>query len=322
MPGEIPPLSELLAWTTDHLIAGATDMDATADRWETVFIGMSKDLRSAGWEGESATGARIRIASDHTQVSEGAEKLRAGATVARSGASDVLSAQNRLRYAIEDANEAGFNVYENCTVEDTTGRGGAARHAQAEQFATDIYGRAKHLVAVDIQVSRRISQTTGDVGNYFNFHEEDGSGNRGKPKIHLVDHKTGGDDPSSIHNSDDVHRKVDPLPPGRHPNVKVLETSEQIRQLYDELTQNATPIPPGSYPGEWKVLEDGTKIGFRTDSKFGGPTTEVWYPGSKDSVDIHLRDRPAKEPISIGALIITLIAGLGSLATAPHLVGH
>lgn len=320
IPGGIPPLSELLGWTIDYLIAGATHMEATADRWEDVFLSMWRDVHTVDWQGETAEAARLRLTSDKTQVSHGAEKLRAGANVARSGASDVLSAQNQLRYVIEDAHEAGFSVYEDCTAEDNAVGGGVARQAEAKQFATKIYSRARNLVGVDRQVSHRLNQTVGDIGNYFNFNEADNPTGRG-PKIHLVDHKTSGDD-ASIRNSDDVRRRVDPLPPGKHPNVKVLDTPEEIRHLYEELTKNATSVPSGSYPGEWQVLEDGTKIGFRSDSKFGGPTTEIWYPGSKDSVDVHLRDRPEKETLGIGALIITLIAGLGSLATAPHLVGH
>lgn len=108
----------------------------------------------------------------------------------------------------------------------------------------------------------------------------------------------------SVHNSQDVHDIVDPLPPGEHPNVKVLPTPEQIRGLYDQLTQNATPLPTGGYGygrGEWAQLPDGTKIGYRPDSKFGGPTVEIWYPG-EPKVDVHLpkekvpKPQPAPQP--------------------------
>ena len=104
----------------------------------------------------------------------------------------------------------------------------------------------------------------------------------------------------SVHNSQDVHNIVDPLPPGEHPGVKVLPTPEQIRDLYNQLTQNATPLPPGSYgygQGEWAVLPDGTKIGYRPTSKFGGPTTEIWYPdGTKTDVHLPKEEVPKPQP--------------------------
>jgi hypothetical protein len=172
--GGLPPLSELLAWTTHHLIDGATCMEGTADRWESIFTGMWQDVHTIDWQGETADATRARLTSDKNQVSGGAEKLRAGARVARPAASDVLSAQNRLRYAIEDAAEAGFNVYDDGSVEDTQVGGGADRQIQAQQFATTIYSRAKHLVGVDTHVSRRLNDTVGDIGNYFVFDEPDG----------------------------------------------------------------------------------------------------------------------------------------------------
>ncbi|WP_158019442.1 hypothetical protein [Mycolicibacter sinensis] len=69
-------------------------------------------------------------------------------------------------------------------------------------------------------------------------------------------------------------------------------TPEQIRIFYENLTENATRVPgPPSYPGEWQVLEDGTRIAYRENSKFGGPTIEIQYPDG-EKVDIHLEERP------------------------------
>jgi hypothetical protein len=99
--------------------------------------------------------------------------------------------------------------------------------------------------------------------------------------------------PGDVKDANDVHRLVDPLPPGRHPGVKTLPNTAAIEALYRQLTQESVPGPPSTYPGEWRVLEDGTKIGLRTTSKFGGPTVEIWYPdGAK--ADIHLAEPPAE----------------------------
>lgn len=105
----------------------------------------------------------------------------------------------------------------------------------------------------------------------------------------------------SVHNSHDVHRIVDPLPPGRHPDVKTLPTPAEIRRLYEQLTENGKPLPPGTYNGEWAVLEDGTRIGYRPNSKWGGPTVEIWYPG-EPKVDVHLPEReenPQPSPVPV-----------------------
>jgi hypothetical protein len=101
----------------------------------------------------------------------------------------------------------------------------------------------------------------------------------------------GSDAGLSVRNAEDVHRVVDPLPPGRHPNVKTLPTPEAITGLYGQLTQDSAPGPPSTYPGQWRVLEDGTKVGLRPTSKFGGPTVEIWYPGGLKT-DVHLEERP------------------------------
>jgi hypothetical protein len=101
----------------------------------------------------------------------------------------------------------------------------------------------------------------------------------------------------SVHNAQDVHDIVDPLPPGRNPGVKELPTPEEIRGLFDQLIQNASPVsPPTTYPGEEKQLGDGTKIRYRDTSGWGGPTIDITYPdGSK--VAVHLPDKsPPSEP--------------------------
>lgn len=108
----------------------------------------------------------------------------------------------------------------------------------------------------------------------------------------------------SVQNAQDVHNIVDPLPPGERKGVKVLPTPEQIANLYNQLTQNATPLPTGTYGkgfGKWASLPDGTRIGYRPESESGGPTVEIWYPDGRET-DVHLpkvkppKPQPAPEP--------------------------
>lgn len=105
----------------------------------------------------------------------------------------------------------------------------------------------------------------------------------------------------SVRNSKDVHRIVDPLPPGKNPGVKTLPTPDEIRRLYEQLTENGKPIPSGTYPGERSLLEDGTEIKYRPTSKWGGPTVEIRYSDGT-SVDVHLPERAEKpEPSPVPA---------------------
>ena len=109
----------------------------------------------------------------------------------------------------------------------------------------------------------------------------------------------------SVQNAQDVHKIVDPLPPGKHKGVHELPTPQQILDLYNQLTENATPLPTGTYGkgfGKWATLPDGTRIGYRPESESGGPTVEIWDPGdTKPKTSVHLPEetptpQPAPEP--------------------------
>lgn len=95
----------------------------------------------------------------------------------------------------------------------------------------------------------------------------------------------------SVHDARDVHREVDPLPPGKNPGVKELPTPEEIRRLYEQLTENAGSAPRSTYPGDERMLEDGTRIGYRPNSGSGGPTVDIRYPDGT-RVKVHLPEPP------------------------------
>lgn len=81
----------------------------------------------------------------------------------------------------------------------------------------------------------------------------------------------------------------------------MLPTPEQIGDLYNQLTQNATPLPPGTYGkglGKWATLPDGTRIGYRPDNESGGPVVEIWDPGDNiPKTKVHLpKETPTPEP--------------------------
>jgi guanyl-specific ribonuclease Sa len=99
------------------------------------------------------------------------DQLQAAATAARSGASELDAARSQVRYAVEDARSAGFEVGEDLSVTDRMTGGSAAqmvaRQAAAEAHAANIGGRAAQLISADAQVATRVSAAVAGVGNTF-----------------------------------------------------------------------------------------------------------------------------------------------------------
>lgn len=161
--------SQIRAWSTEHLTNAATYWSQTADQWEDVFLTMRNQSHAIGWLGAGGDGLRQRTGSDLTTVSTKADQLRQAAGVARSGASDISSAKQRVLFAIEDPQNAGFDVGEDLSVSYTDHGGSAAqqaaRQAQAEQMASEIWSRAEQLEGVDSKVAGQITSAASDVGN-------------------------------------------------------------------------------------------------------------------------------------------------------------
>lgn len=161
-------LSQVRAWTTEHLVNAASYWSKTADQWEDVFLQMRNQSYSITWKGAGGDGLRQRTGADLSVVSGKADQLRKAAGIARNGASDIGAAQRRVLYAVEDAQNAGFTVGEDLSVTDTrsstTPADHAARQARAEAFAGDIRARAEQLEGVDRKVARELTTTTADLG--------------------------------------------------------------------------------------------------------------------------------------------------------------
>src|SRR6185312_1633199 len=148
------------------------------------------------------------------------------------------------------------------------------RQVQAQSMATDIRARAGTLAALDKKVAADISAQAMGVGA-IDFPEA-----------------PPGADALGVKNAQDVHHIVDPLPPGRNPPVKMVPNGG-TPGLYAILTENGTPIPPGTYPGQVSVLEDGTRISWRDSSRSGGGTIDIVYP---DGSSAKIHEYPAPKP--------------------------
>lgn len=234
-----------------------------------------------------------------------ADQLRATAKVARSGASDLYAARSRVRYAVEDAHTAGFNVGENLSVTDRSTGGSAAqravRQAEAQTFAGDIRQRAAQLIGLDQQVAGKVTAAVAGIRNTFSQNPAFGA----PPKdnhVHEVDNHTFKQDPApppdpgaappwgnlpSPRTIDDVRDALRQLRKGKNPPVRELDTPDEIEKFWDWLGKNAHDLPPRGDVTR-KVLDDGTEISLRPGSSSGGTTIEVINPGPGKNPKVHL----------------------------------
>lgn len=202
MPGVagVPGLSALLAWPTDHLTEAADYWETVSERTFGIAHQVWRDALSADWRGAAADTLRSATHADMTSTSAVADQLRAAASVARGGASDLSAARSRVRYAVEDAHSAGFDVGEDLSIRDRTVGGStaqrAARQAQARALAGDIRQRAAQLVSLDQEVAGKITAAVAGVRDTF---PQDPTANRPSTDGHVrgVDNHTFKDAPSS-----------------------------------------------------------------------------------------------------------------------------
>jgi hypothetical protein len=161
----LPGLSELLAWPTDHLMEGAEYWEAIAGRWYEAFTRVWQESLSADWKGAAADALRARTYADKLKVSGLVDQLQEGAVVARKGASDLSAARSEVRYAVDVARAAGFEVGEHLSVTDRFTSGTAARHAQANVLAAEIRRRAVQLIGVDQRVACGVTGALNGIRN-------------------------------------------------------------------------------------------------------------------------------------------------------------
>jgi hypothetical protein len=302
----LPGLSQLLAWPTEHLTDAAEHWEAVAERNYGLANQVWRDSSSVDWQGNAADALRTATHSDMITVSAAADQLQTAAKVARSGASDLYAARSRLRYALEDAQTAGFDVDEEGSVIDRSTAGSAAqraaRQAQAEALAANIRRRAAQLVAIDQQVAGNITAAVAGIRDTFPQSPTPPTPPPPrKPNIQAVDRHwkqdpappPGADadspwkDLPSPRTMQDVRDALRQLRKGKNPPVRELDTPDEVRDFWDWLTGSAGDLPPRGDTAR-KVLDDGTEINLRPDSSSGGPTIEVVTPGSGKNPKVHL----------------------------------
>src|SRR5690348_15645697 len=114
----VPGLSALMAWPTDHLTEAASHWEAVGERSYGLAHGVWSDALGADWRGEAVDALQTATHADMLTTSGVVDQLQDAASVARSGASELEAARSQLRYAISDAQSAGYEVGENLSVTD------------------------------------------------------------------------------------------------------------------------------------------------------------------------------------------------------------
>ena len=188
-----PSLSALLAWPTEHLTEAAEHWEAVGGRCYGVANQVWRDALSVDWQGAAVDTLRSSTHADMMTTSAVADQLHGAAKVARSGASDLYAARSRVRYTVEDARTAGFDVSEDLSITDRLTGGSpvqrAARHAQAQVFAGDIRRRTTQLVGLDQQVAGKITAAVAGIRTTFPQKSPFGTPQKDN-RVHAVDNHT------------------------------------------------------------------------------------------------------------------------------------
>jgi hypothetical protein len=347
----VPGLSALLSWPTEHLTEAAAHWENVGDRSYGVAHGVWSDALGVDWSGNTADALRTDTHADLMTTSGVVDQLQEAASVARSGASELDAARSQVRYAVEDAQAAGFKVGEDLSVTDRMAGGSAAqmaaRQAAAEAHAANIGGRAAQLIGVDAQVASRVTAAVAGIGSTF---PQTPSTNG---QVHAVDNRTfkqGPDHPPAPSpkgpSAGDMRKVIEKLPKGSreaYREVRSLEDLERLRQWMNEHGTDIDSRYPVPEMGKWKRLPDGSEIGERNSADSTGRKAldiELKKPdGTTDHWKVHINPKtggvpeiPATQPAPAEAAPAEVVpaeqapveefegAGPVGIPAAPHFV--
>ena len=235
-----PGLSALLAWPTEHLTEAATHWETVGERSYGVAHGVWSDALTVDWSGEAAEALRTDTHADVMTTSAVVDQLQSAASVARSGASDLDAARSQMRYAVEDARSAGFEVGEDLSVTDQMSGGSAAqqvaRQAAAQAFAGNIGERAAQLVSVDAQVAGKITAAVAGIGSTFPQTPP------ANGQVQAVDNRTLKQDPPSPSPADPKDMTA------QETQAAWAEVNAEIKAWNARCgVENVGPLPPAQY---------------------------------------------------------------------------
>jgi hypothetical protein len=304
-----PSLSQIGAWSTDHLESAATQWTRAAETWEHAFTAIHREAIAPGgttWLGVAADAAALRTGMDRTVVNRAADILQEAAKAARRGVDDISAARRLVLRAIDVARAAGFVVSEDLSVSSQLVGGTparqAGRQAQAEMLALEIRTRAQNLVAVDAEVGSSVMSSIEFLrGADFERAPLE------KPVIQAVDYAPMPESPIPDPGlpGDPVGRGAGPtgaeiwsvikkLPQGDKPWIREVRSPQDLQRLWDWMKQQGTERK-NPYKGMGKGVEfdlaDGSRIGQRfAAGSTGKPVLDTRISG-QEQIKIHIHPR-------------------------------
>jgi hypothetical protein len=304
-----PSLSQIEAWSTDHLESAATQWTRAAETWEHAFTAIHREAIAPGgttWLGVAADAAALRTGMDRTVVNSAADTLQAAGKGARRGVDDISAARQLVLRAIDVARAAGFVVSEDLSVRSRQADGTpalqAARQAQAEMLASEIRARAESLVAVDAEVGRSVTSSIESLrGADFEKAPLE------KPAIQAVDYAPMPESPipdpglpgdpvgrGAGPTGAQVWSVIDKLPRGNKPWIREVRTPQDLQRLWNWMKQDGTERK-NPYKGLGKGVEfdlaDGSRIGQRfVAGSTGKPVLDTRISG-QEQIKIHINPR-------------------------------
>jgi hypothetical protein len=263
--GLSPSLSQIQTIPTKLLRQAGSSWRATGAHWEQVFTQLQEQAsRDDVLEGHTGTAVRGRAYDDWVIVQGKVFQLQEAAEISELGADRLAGAQAHALDAVEQARAAGFEVNEDLSVTDTQSGGSpaqrAARQAQAKTQAAYIRHCVDSLVAVDREVSAKLTAATHSFG-------------------------TVAFDESPIPGIDDNQALQD----GKHTGV-------QLTGYGTPLPEEPPPSDPGIPPGGWSE-DQGTREAQRI--AYGHAWEDHWkdVPGmTKDKLAQLVHDMMTGNP--------------------------
>lgn len=92
---------------------------------------------------------------------------------------------------------------------------------------------------------------------------------------------------SATQTASSVRGAVSGLPAGNSKGVGTVTSEAELANLFNRISAGGTTVPSGTYPGTFKMLPDGTRIGYRSESKSGLATIDITFSdGNKFKIHV------------------------------------
>ena len=323
----VPTLSQIQAWSSDHLESAATQWERTADTWEHAVH--RETPTPGGWTGAGTDAAVLRTGADRLVAVGAAESLHAAAKAARYGAGEITGARQLALAAVAAAQAAGFDVRDDLSVtsrQPVPATLQAAVQAQAQTHAAAIRSQAAALLAVDQQVAGDVSAAIAGVsGAQFDDTPVSPTDEQQKkdPTIQLVDNHTFKTAPPTD----------SPIPPGGWSSDPVMEDAQRIAYGH-AWDQHRDQFPGMTRDDLANLIHDMMTGNPKTDPDLhvgsGERNTTVMYrdsilvihdPNTRDGGTIFKPDNGFKDFLRYTAPIINAPPNIGTPTHTPQPVG-